>query len=138
MSYAIAWTDDYLVNDQRIDTEHRELIRVANVVLELTAMDKDTLATLFHGLAKYCAFHFANEEKLMASISYPLLSEHRLRHRAIVQQMEKVLKESATLPELQANLRRLMHSWLIHHIDENDRKIARFIRTGSVDEPPRR
>lgn len=136
MVQSIEWKEEYSVGDPRIDIEHQELIRVANLVLGLTAMDKDTLATLFHGLTKYCRHHFSNEEHLMALIGYPLLSEHRLRHRAIVQQMEKVLRDSTSIADLQDSLRRLMYSWLVHHIDENDRKIAGFVRTGSVDESP--
>jgi hemerythrin len=136
MPFTIAWSNDYSVGDPRIDTEHQELINVANLVLGLTAMDKDTLATLFRGLTKYCRHHFSNEEQLMALIGYPLLTEHRLRHRAIVQQMEKVLRDSTSIADLQDSLRRLMYTWLVHHIDENDRKIACFVRTGSPDEAP--
>ena len=128
MSYAITWSPTFLIGDDRIDLEHRELIKVANLVLELQGADKDTLAALFNGLYKYTKFHFANEEAYMREIGYPHLAEHHILHKSIVTKMNRVLKEARSLDDLQGKLRTLMYNWVVQHISENDARIATWRR----------
>ncbi|MCK6487645.1 MAG: hemerythrin family protein [Planctomycetes bacterium] len=127
----IVWEDRFLINDPEIDRQHQELIKLANVVLELKSIDKDSLSMVFKGLTKYTRFHFAREEEYMQQLGFPALASHRVLHRTIVVEMDRLLHESTTITELQERLRNLLYGWVLDHIASQDAAIARF----AVDHP---
>lgn len=128
MADPIVWNDCYLVHDAEIDRQHQELIKLANLVLELQSIDKDSLATVFKGLTKYTRYHFGREEEYMQQVGYPALATHRVLHRAIVLEMEALLRQSTTVAELQERLRNLLYGWVLDHIGTHDAALARFAR----------
>ncbi len=135
MSWHVDWLAQYTIGVYRIDLEHEELFRLANLVLDLKGADKDTLMTIFKGLAKYCHYHFSNEEKLMADIGYPGLAEQRILHKSIIRQMDEVLKKSKDLADLQGRRQQFMRGWIVKHVLEVDLKIAEFVRVKGIVAP---
>lgn len=128
MPWRVDWLEQYKIGVYRIDLEHEELFRLANLILDLKGADKDTLTTIFQGLAKYCHYHFSGEEKLMTDIRYPGLTEQKILHKSIIKQMDEVVRKAKDLADLQARLQQFMRGWIVKHVLEVDLKLAEFIK----------
>lgn len=135
MPWHVDWTEQYKIGVYRIDLEHEELFRLANLVLDLRGADRDTLETIFLGLSKYCRYHFAGEEKLMADIGYPGLAEQRILHKTIIKQMDEVLGGARDMADLQGRLQQFMRGWIVKHVLEVDLRLAEFVKTKGITLP---
>ena len=73
--------------------------------------------------------HFKNEEAYMASISYPLLKEHKKLHDDIISNLNTILKTKKTIQELRESIKYAAQKWLAEHILEHDVKIIAWSKT---------
>ena len=112
-----------------IDNEHVKLIDLLNEVHALISAGKKEEArrSFSETLSSYVSEHFANEEKFMASIGFPLLAEHKKIH----ENFKKSFQELRPLIEAYDDVafRRALSdafSWIITHIGKTDRKYAAF------------
>jgi len=124
----IHWKDEYLIDVYRIDLQHRELFRLASLVMTLEGTSKAVLLEVFKGLVAYIALHFQEEEQLMQDAGYPGLAEHRLLHQTVLRQMEGLVDHAETLEDLQGKLRNVMHSWVTKHVKDADAEMGRFLK----------
>jgi len=92
--------------------------------------EAETERTLFH-LSEYVDFHFKAEEDMMVQTSYLGLEAHRAVHDEMRSQVKALvdsyLEEHKILP---ASLMDYLISWLIEHMDGEDRKLAGHLRKG--------
>ena len=135
MVWNVPWNENYRIGVYRIDLEHEELFRLANLVLDLKGADKDTLTTIFRGLYKYTKYHFSGEEVLMRDLRYPGLTEQKILHKAIIRQMEAILQRANDLTQLQSQLQTFMHGWIVKHVLEVDLRLAEHIKTNGLEVP---
>ncbi|ADU63729.1 MAG: bacteriohemerythrin [Pseudodesulfovibrio sp.] len=126
----INWNDELSVNVPAIDNQHKELIRIANVLINAVSLGRDdrVVGDVIRKLRDYTVFHFSSEETLMQDIRYPKRAEHEAEHRRLKQSVknyQRVLykKESITPHEVLDFLK----EWLLTHILTFDRELARFI-----------
>lgn len=119
------WSSKYKLNHELLDSQHKELFRLANVVYDMnpSITTKQEIIALFKAFYKYMDTHFKDEEAYMASISYPLLDEHKKLHHEIIENLNKIVKSKKSIPELQANMKYAAQKWLAEHILEHDMKI---------------
>lgn len=74
----LSWSNQYLIGDARIDSEHEELFRLLNDFHSrwAEAQDRQDIARILNNLVIYAEMHFRHEEKIMADSDYPKLAEH--------------------------------------------------------------
>jgi diguanylate cyclase (GGDEF)-like protein/hemerythrin-like metal-binding protein len=89
----LTWNASCACGEAKIDIEHRELFRLANVLLE-KAITREVEPVQFN-----CAFddllvhikeHFAHEESILLSYRYDRLAEHAEKHHALVESALKL------------------------------------------------
>ena len=124
------WTPSMQVDDGPIDADHQHLISLANRVLELDRPNRDAeaLKQIIRQLYDYVKTHFLREEGLMQKFGYPELEAHKLKHAAIVKEMNQYLTSSHHMAEMLSNFRHLVNKWVVNHIMEEDLKIHRFLK----------
>lgn len=125
-----AWEERYSINDDAIDQEHRHLFALANQVLCFRASGErlEAVRGAMVALYEYVKTHFAHEEQYMQEVGYPGLPAHRVLHETIIHEMNEIMRESPQLDTLVYKLKRLMKTWVVHHILEADRQIGDFLR----------
>ena len=123
------WKDTYCIGNDQVDKEHQKLVSLANLVLSLSASGEsaEIIRKAVLTLYDYTKTHFAHEEQLMEEIHYEHLEEHRTIHSNIVAEMNRIMKETKSLPDLIQKLKTLMATWVIDHIVEQDTKIGRAL-----------
>jgi hemerythrin len=124
------WNSDYKLNQQLIDSEHKELFAIAIKALNYNDSDiKIHIKITIKELYSYMQNHFEHEEQYMEGINYPDLEYHKILHENIISQMNSFIKTIPTLKivDFERKLIEYMDIWLINHILYEDRKIIKFM-----------
>lgn len=125
-----------------LDAQHVALIETLNE-LHNTLMQGDArklAGTLLHSLLAYSRSAFAAEEALLAAASYPELTQHRLLHHHLAQQVEEFvnLYDKGELA-LSLPLVNGLRDWFSNHMQKADRSYRPWLAEYSALTPrPRR
>jgi len=122
------WAKEMQIDKGQIDADHKELLSIANRVLNLNRPKRDAeeLKQVIRELYNYVQYHFSREEALMEKWEYPELDAHHKKHDLIIREMNHCLTSSHHMGELLNNFRTLVNDWVITHILEEDKKIRVF------------
>jgi hemerythrin len=129
----IAWNKSLATGNTEIDNQHKELFsRFADL---LTACNerkgREEVLNMFSFLDKYVREHFALEEKLQLQYDYPGYAGHKSQHDSFItelQQLERQLTDDGATLMLVIKTNQAMARWLINHVNDEDRKLADFLR----------
>lgn len=121
-------TKDLETGNALIDSEHRQLFKAVNDLLDACSQGKgrSQVESTLDFLVTYVAKHFADEEKLQVQTSYPGYSAHRQFHEWYKSELDKAAREikiqGASITAL--NSLNQMVGKLLMHIRMDDRKVA--------------
>ncbi|MDR1955918.1 MAG: bacteriohemerythrin [Treponema sp.] len=128
----VEWDDRYLVGIGLIDEQHKELIALTNTLyqacLEGDAKAKTHFMEAIHSTVDYVRYHFSAEEKLLESVNYPDLAEHKKQHEGFVLQIFEEVKSFEQGKKFVPNVFvRYLKDWILTHIALADKKYAQYI-----------
>ncbi len=130
------WKEDFSVHVGAFDTHHKRLVDLINSLHE--AMQKRKSAEVMGGTLKellaYTRYHFSEEEKLMDTMGYPGLQQHRKDHdwfTGKVAQLVQKLREGALGVGIETMT--FLKNWLMDHILETDKRYSGFFNSRSVN-----
>ena len=127
-----AWDPKYATGNLAVDGQHRKLFEMVNSLHDalLAGHGKEQMGPTLKGLATYTVEHFKTEEGLMTSLMYPGYPEHKKKHDALLAQVGQLVKDfdegKLTLP---LTLARFLSDWITHHIEDEDKKMAQWLRS---------
>lgn len=126
----IEWNPEWDTGIRKIDDPHRELFRRVEALMAAIHGDRaqvlvpDTLAFL----AEYVEAHFQEEEAEMAATGYSGLAAHRAIHEDMRARVAALLDLDRRNPGSVADpVVDFLTDWLIHHINGEDRRMARYL-----------
>lgn len=130
------WSDDLLTGNLQIDTEHKELIKAVNDLLEACSKGKGRaeIERTVKFLSSYTKTHFSHEEALQKKHNYPDYENHKKYHKDFtdsVEIMQKKLLADGPSVVLVGELNSKVISWITRHIKKEDSKVAAHIRNNS-------
>ncbi|WP_324170515.1 hemerythrin domain-containing protein [Sulfurimonas sp.] len=130
------WKNDYKLNIEMIDEEHQGLFKIALKALKFKN-DSDLkvhIRQIIIDLNNYMKKHFDHEEDFMKSIEYPGLEEHKILHQNIINQINGLIVNiaSMTLLEFEKELLTYIDIWLINHIIFEDKKIMCYYENRQI------
>ena len=118
------WSERLSVGNAVLDQHHRQLFALTGRAARLVegGADLAQLRELLNELVRYTAYHFAEEERLMAAAGYPFLDLHRDSHRGIVMRIEDLAATANRRPlgAVLADTALFLSGWLVHHIEIED------------------
>lgn len=117
---ACRWTEAMSVGVPTLDSDHRCLVRIINLLgeVEQGAEARTTIETVLESLAMYARYHFTREERLMGACGFPESRLHHDEHErfaAFVQSLRTRSLKEADAP-LARELFAYLTAWLRHHI----------------------
>jgi hemerythrin len=128
------WKNSYAVGNELIDSQHRELFRMSDDLVEAIrgegATGREACARAVVFLKDYVIKHFEDEEALQAALGYEGLERHRKLHRDFVDTVlayEKSLTESDFDSKLVQQFAGKLVGWLIYHVVGEDGKITGMV-----------
>ncbi len=125
----IHWEKDLIVGIESIDKQHFLLTNQLNLAFELYKENntKESLDAL-ERFVLTIKNHFASEESIMQSNSYPNFDEHCSLHTKLFEQINKLyhfLVEGKSV--LNDEVFDFLKSWLLDHIKQSDRELGIFL-----------
>ncbi|MCL1813302.1 MAG: bacteriohemerythrin [Treponema sp.] len=125
---SVFWSDDFSVGFELIDNQHKELVRMTNVLFEgckkgSTAADVAFMQTI-RGAVEYAQTHFYTEEKYMKAVNYPGFEIHKKEHDSFVSTVIGSVKNFEEGESEPIALARFLKKWLLTHIAESDKQYA--------------
>ena len=122
----VAWHDDYAVGDAVIDQQHRDLFRLATLLLAAT--ERSALVDTAMKLYRHVREHFRHEEELMREIGYPEYRAHVQMHDQMIGRLNDLSIDIAAGRWDRARLRDFMQDWVVGHIRAEDTRLAVYVQ----------
>ncbi|HUX42934.1 MAG TPA: diguanylate cyclase [Rectinemataceae bacterium] len=94
----IEWRQSWESGNAIVDRGHRELVDIANSLLELSIGDGPTarIGEVLSRFMKMTARHFEEEEAVMVECDYPELGAHRALHARLLEKAEELSRQFAS------------------------------------------
>ncbi|MCL2126179.1 MAG: bacteriohemerythrin [Oscillospiraceae bacterium] len=131
------WSDDLLVGDETIDSQHKQLVDRYNSLV-LACVSGKAIAELeiaLNFLADYTVAHFSYEETLQRELEFADYPRHKQLHDGFTQTVKDLinqLQDSGATLGLTYRLSTRIGNWLINHIKQEDTKVGQLIRSKLV------
>ena len=131
----ITWSDNMSVGVAKIDKEHRKLIELINLLHSEMAAGKSNqvMGKVLDELIAYTKGHFAMEETLFRTYSYPQASAHTQEHDALTKKVLDLQGEfKAGKTFIGAPTLNFLRDWLTQHILKQDMAYKLFFESKGV------
>ena len=133
---AYKWSDDLRTDNMKIDTEHKELIKAINNLLEACNQGKGRveIEKTINFLSSYTKTHFRHEEVLQIKYNYPDYNNHKKNHQNFIGTVESIREKLiANGPSIAivGEVNNKVGNWIINHIKKEDAKVATHIRNNT-------
>ncbi len=114
------WTEAMSVGVGALDSDHRCMVRIINLLDGITKRDeaRRTILTVLDTLKLYGRFHFRREEKVMQAVGFPGAAFHSAEHQGFARYIDALRRRYADTsdPKLAQELLQYLGGWLQHHI----------------------
>lgn len=127
------WNNNLSTGIEKIDEQHKELIRLVNDVLEACKQQKgrEIVGEALAFLEDYVLIHFSCEEEMQRKHLYPEYRSHKALHDQFINQFKNLksryAKEGASITVITA-LNRTLVEWLMEHIKVVDKAFADYLK----------
>lgn len=125
----IKWNEDYSVNINLFDDQHKQLIEIYNELEKALKLENNSelVAKHLNDLVLKTIYHFAVEEKVMKEQHYEGYSRHKQSHEYLTLQLIESLEYFNKKKILKPEFLLFVKTWLINHITEADKKYSPFL-----------
>jgi len=129
---SVAWDNSFSVGFEPIDTQHKNLVHMANQLF-LACKEGGVAADIaFLQVMKkavdYAKTHFADEESYMRKAAYPRLDEQRKQHEDFVAIVVETIREFEAGNKEPIDMARYLKNWLLNHIAVSDKQYAPYLK----------
>ncbi|EXJ13897.1 bacteriohemerythrin [Imhoffiella purpurea] len=134
MSKLLAWRDEWSLNIDVLDKDHRALIeRLGDICMRFcpeasAGRSGDALALLdaLNELGEEVRRHFQREEDFMRAYDYEGIGEHRSEHALLMAEFTTLMREwrAEGLHVFDRTVQSIVSDWLLAHILGADREFA--------------
>ena len=126
-----AWSEAFEIGITVIDMQNKELFRLLRDLeqMVLTQCAQYTYTDFVHlicEIREYATYHFYEEEKIMETLEYEALEEHKALHKQFEEHIGSInytQLEKNPLPIID-ELRGFIELWIMRHILLEDMKLA--------------
>jgi len=131
----ITWNDKYSVNNEELDSHHKELFSILNRLYGecLDVDNENCVGPKLDELLAYADYHFKAEVEYMRRIEYFEVDGHIEMHNGFAYKIEELKRiPHASQLELTRELIVFIGKWLLKHVLEEDRKFAVYAASRAV------
>ncbi len=131
----VKWRDEYLVNVDEIDGQHKRWLAMINAFYAALKADRGKEATdkLLGGMLEYTEYHFSTEERLMSEHGYSGRGDHANQHRRFADKFVDINDRYQNgVLVISLEITNYLRDWLIKHILDADKKFGAFLNARGV------
>jgi len=128
----ITWSAELETGYINIDGQHRTLFKLVSDLIELCQREeKIEINKTLMFLVNYATEHFADEEYIARIYKYPQFEKHKKMHEDFTKTVGVFVEHyerNGDSEVLSSVVNKLIISWIINHIRNEDSKIAEHIK----------
>lgn len=142
----IVWRDKMSVGNDKIDTDHRYLISLINLVEITLRHNDDYFCTALEQLVEYTNKHFKREELIQLQIDYIGYNEHKIEHQNLLRALTSIVKDLKTQRDKHLTIKvggdenskswakevdkltELLRDWIVGHVLGSDMKMKPILK----------
>jgi len=126
MYQLIQWSDSMSTGIEKIDLDHKKLIRLINhcIQLDQEQTEPKAIQTILDELLAYTEYHFQHEETVMKQLAYPHLNKHQKVHHMLIQEVKQRIQQFNQGTLVIDDLIAFLSAWLQEHIMGMDKYIV--------------
>ncbi len=135
MPKLITWSDEFSIDIQEIDEQHKRLVELINQLYDAitTKRPAEALEKVLDDLVEYTRVHFAVEECVLRLFDYPDYDAHKAVHDKIAARVIEFQRQfRAGDHKVGMELLYFLKDWLMDHINKVDRQYAPVVLKGGV------
>lgn len=126
----VTWSEEYNVNVEKIDNQHRHLLQLVNDLHAAVeaCIDKQKLKKMLIELTEFTRKHFAAEEQMMKKYNYPEKNEHKKEHKMLLRHLGDLVTavSKGKYPTFYSDYD-VSTDWALVHIEEYDKPLGIFL-----------
>ncbi|MCG6940718.1 MAG: hemerythrin domain-containing protein [Thiohalocapsa sp.] len=127
MSESLVWRESYALGVELLDAQHREMVRLINLVLDPAAGDE--AGARLDALIAQLRRHFETEEVFLRAIDYPLTEEHAREHTLQLAEFVDLRRSIGRGGgAIGAESRTEIRQWFFNHVVAEDRRFGAYYR----------
>src|SRR3989338_2403178 len=119
----LKWCEQLSVGNDVIDSDHKHLIKIINLVEEsLATTNLSNLTLALASLSQYSKEHFAREEKIAIAAGYTQIPRLHKSHEALIGKLDQVKREIGE-EWAATSVKRFtvfLQDWLVNHVIKED------------------
>jgi hemerythrin len=133
----IEWNTDYSVQIISIDTQHKKLFDLINLLHEKIQKNeaKKLIEPILIELEDYTQTHFKTEEDMMQKTKYPKIQEHFQAHAFFIQKLQEIkqqFNEKLQVSTIPIEVWVFLRSWLTEHILKMDQEYKSHFKNNGI------
>lgn len=130
------WRESLKIGVAEVDRQHEELFRRFNEFIRVVRSEEnpkvkaEKISETLEFMGTYVVDHFASEEELQKACGYPNYEAHRQIHehfKAEIARFKSQFEQDRYNEDLPMEFSGKLLTWLIHHVSDEDQKIAAYI-----------
>lgn len=128
------WDPRYSVDDAFIDSQHKNIIKAINALID--AIDEGKTGKfcekLYMALKAYAERHFAHEEQMLLEKHYPDYTNHKEQHRLYIlkiDEMHRKFSNDESDIEIELEMLDFLKEWFYKHILKSDFEYVDYFST---------
>ena len=131
----IIWNESFSVGIPLLDSQHMELIRIINKMIDAkdVKVGSETISEILLSMTNYAMFHFKTEEDFLREHGYPEFESHKKEHTGFRKQTLSFCMDTMdnknTIPD---EILAFLKDWLLHHILVSDMQYKEFFKSKGV------
>lgn len=131
----IKWGKELMIGINKIDSQHRRLVILANDLHHALreGQASSALQPILEELADYTRTHFSYEEQLMQQSGYPDFTSHKAAHTKLIQKLEDIFQGfKANRSGIGIETFNFIKDWLTSHIMRTDKKYVSHLQSRGI------
>ncbi len=135
-SKKLVWSDDFSVNVEEIDNQHKKLFDMVNSYYEAFHQKKsaEAVGKLINGLAEYTISHFKKEEGYFEKFGYEDTVAHKKEHTDLLDKVTDITNRvKVGKMVLSVEIGDFLKDWLNTHIKKVDKKYSKCFNENGLN-----
>ena len=120
---SLVWREQFSVGNDVIDSDHKRLIEIINMVEQsLETKNRSNLTLALGSLSQYSKAHFVREEKIASAAGYMQVTDLHQSHKTLLIKLDQVKQEIGeewTASSVE-HFTALLRDWLVDHVIKED------------------
>lgn len=111
------WSKKFLIGNSEIDKQHKRMFDLYSELFIKEDATTSDLSIIFNSMLIWAFHHLAEEEKIIASLGYKDIEEHKHSHKVLIKMLDSIFLDQQTVETIKQSSLKIIELWSTHILD---------------------